>query len=163
MAEIEELTRLGADEVIPDEFETSVELFARVLERLHIPRNVITAQVDVVRSEQYALLRGTGTSKQYVESLYELFTAATTITFLIRESSPAAGQSLGQLALGEDTGAVVLNVVRKGRALSDVGDDFVLERGDILVLLGNHAELASARTRLEPEADSSEAAGADNA
>jgi CPA2 family monovalent cation:H+ antiporter-2 len=150
VSEIEDLTRVGADEVIPDEFETSVELFARVLERLHIPRNVITAQVDVVRAEQYAMLRGLGTSKQYVESLYELFTAATTITFLIRETSPGVGRSLGDLALGEETGAVVLDVVRKGRAFSDVGASFTLERGDILVLLGNHAELAAARDRLEP-------------
>jgi CPA2 family monovalent cation:H+ antiporter-2 len=152
VAEIEDLVQMGADEVIPDEFETSVELFARVLERLHIPRNVISAQVDVVRAEQYAILRGAGTSKQYVESLYELFTAATTITFLIRETSPAIDKTLGDLALGEDTGAVVLDVVRKGRAYSDVGADFRLERGDILVLLGNHAELAAARIRLDPPA-----------
>ncbi len=156
VSEIEDLTRVGADEVIPDEFETSVELFARVLERLHIPRNVISAQVDVVRAEQYAILRGQGTSKQYVESLYELFTAATTITFLIRENSPAVGKSLGGLALGQDTGAVVLNVVRKGRAFSEVGAGFVLERGDILVLLGNHAELAAARDRMEPSVSVSE-------
>lgn len=150
VSEIEDLTAVGADEVIPDEFETSVELFARVLERLHIPRNVISAQVDVVRAEQYAMLRGLGGSKQYVESLYELFTAATTITFLVREMSPAIDKTLGELALGAETGAVVLNVVRKGRAYSDVGADFALKRGDILVLLGNHAELAQARTRLEP-------------
>ena len=33
VAEIEELERLGADEVVPEEFETSLEIFARVLRR----------------------------------------------------------------------------------------------------------------------------------
>jgi CPA2 family monovalent cation:H+ antiporter-2 len=152
VAEIEELVRMGADEVIPDEFETSLELFSRVLGRLHIPRNVISAQVDVVRAEQYAMLRGLSSSKQYVESLYELFTAATTITYLVREGSSAVGRTMRELALGAETGAVVLDVVRKGRAFSSIGADFQIEKGDILVLLGNHGELAKARTKLDPRA-----------
>jgi len=32
--EVEELERLGADEVVPAEFETSIELFVRLLTRL---------------------------------------------------------------------------------------------------------------------------------
>ncbi|MEN6311932.1 MAG: cation:proton antiporter, partial [Acidobacteriota bacterium] len=59
VAEIEELYGLGADDVIPEEFETSVEIFIHVLERFHIPRNVIDAQVKVIRNECYGLLRGT--------------------------------------------------------------------------------------------------------
>src|SRR5207244_2356715 len=40
VAEIEELERLGADEVIPSEFETSIELFVRLLTHLGVPRHV---------------------------------------------------------------------------------------------------------------------------
>ena len=41
VAEIEELIKLGADEVIPEEFEVSIEIFAKVLETYKVPRNVI--------------------------------------------------------------------------------------------------------------------------
>jgi CPA2 family monovalent cation:H+ antiporter-2 len=57
MVEIDELFRLGADEVISEEFETSIELFARVLHRYHIPRSVIGEQVDNIRQERYEMLR----------------------------------------------------------------------------------------------------------
>src|SRR5262249_2609237 len=55
--EIDELLRLGANEVIPEEFETSIEIFCRVLERHHVPRNVIEAQVRIIRDEGYGMLR----------------------------------------------------------------------------------------------------------
>ena len=44
-AEIDELYALGADDVIPEEFETSIEIFTRVLGKFHIPRNIIDAQI----------------------------------------------------------------------------------------------------------------------
>ena len=53
VAEIERLYSLGANEVIPEEFETSVEIFARVLHEYHVPRNVIALQVDLIRKEHY--------------------------------------------------------------------------------------------------------------
>src|SRR3989338_8289851 len=58
VAQIDRLYRLGADQVIPEEFETSVEIFARVLQQYHIPRNVISLQVDLIRKEHYGALRG---------------------------------------------------------------------------------------------------------
>src|SRR6266568_3633838 len=41
VAEIPELTRLGANVVIPEEFETSIEIFARVLAHYNVPRDEI--------------------------------------------------------------------------------------------------------------------------
>jgi CPA2 family monovalent cation:H+ antiporter-2 len=57
-SEIEELYALGASDVIPEEFETSIEIFVRVLEKFHLPRNIINTQVQIIRSEHYGILRG---------------------------------------------------------------------------------------------------------
>jgi CPA2 family monovalent cation:H+ antiporter-2 len=152
LTEIEELYRIGADEVIPEEMETSIELFARVLQRLGVPANVIAAQVDVVRSEHYAMLRGSEPSAKRIESIYELFTAATTITHLVRAASPAIGSSLGDTDLRGRTGATLIALVRKGKAVTNPSDSLVVEQGDILVVLGDHAQLASVRRLLEPPA-----------
>ncbi|MBE0711309.1 MAG: cation:proton antiporter, partial [Candidatus Aminicenantes bacterium] len=48
-SEIDGLLALGAGDVIPEEFETSIEIFIRVLEKYHVPRNIIDAQVKVLR------------------------------------------------------------------------------------------------------------------
>ena len=57
VAEIAELFKLGANEVIPEEFETSIEIFSRVLMRYGTPRNVIESQIDRIREQGYEMLR----------------------------------------------------------------------------------------------------------
>lgn len=150
VAEIEELHTLGASEVVSEEFESSLELFARVLTRLDVPRNLITAQVDLVRSEHYALLREDKSLRHRMDSIYEIFLAATTITHLVRDGSPVVGLSLGTVDLRGRSGVLLIALVRGGKAITNPGMDLVLAARDILVLLGNHGELAAARAVLEP-------------
>src|SRR2546427_9518431 len=57
VTEIPELSRLGADVVIPEEFETSIEIFARVLAHYSVPRSDIERLVDQIRSSHYEALR----------------------------------------------------------------------------------------------------------
>ncbi len=47
VVEIQELTRLGANVVIPEEFETSIEIFSRVLAHYNVPRDDIERLVSV--------------------------------------------------------------------------------------------------------------------
>lgn len=61
VAEIEELERMGADEVVPSEFETSIELFTRLLIHLGVPQHVVRIQEGVIRLGNYQALRGGGT------------------------------------------------------------------------------------------------------
>ncbi|MEF9427407.1 MAG: cation:proton antiporter, partial [Candidatus Mariimomonas ferrooxydans] len=56
-AEVDDLLKLGADDVIPEEFETSVEIFSRVLTQYQIPRNVIFSYVDMIRKDGYRVFR----------------------------------------------------------------------------------------------------------
>lgn len=56
-SEVPRLFALGADEVIPEEFETAVEIFARTLRRLDIDERAIARQVRQLRDDGYAALR----------------------------------------------------------------------------------------------------------
>jgi hypothetical protein len=51
VSEITELQRLGANEVVPEEFETSLEIFARVLRRFDIPASRIREAADEARRD----------------------------------------------------------------------------------------------------------------
>ncbi len=57
LQEIEPLHELGADEVVPEELETSVEIFTRVLAKYLVPKDEIEEFVAVVRSDGYKMLR----------------------------------------------------------------------------------------------------------
>jgi CPA2 family monovalent cation:H+ antiporter-2 len=146
VSEVDDLRALGADEVIPEEFETSVEIFSRVLERYHVPRNVIRAQRNLIRDEGYGLLR-TPTSEGRISSerVAEILEAALTETFLVTAGSAAEGQTLRGLDLrGRSGGASVIAVVREGRALTNPSPDLRLQANDNLVLVGSHAALEAA-------------------
>jgi CPA2 family monovalent cation:H+ antiporter-2 len=150
VADIEDLYELGATEVIPEEFETSVEMFSRVLQCLNVPKNIITAQVDIIRSQHYAMLRDRSGGRPHLESIYELFTAATTVTHLIRETSPVLGLSLDEIDLAEKTGVRLIALVRKGEAIGDPSGALTIAYSDILVMIGSHAQLDKARRLLDP-------------
>lgn len=156
VAEMDELRRLGATEVIPEEFETSVEIFARVLRRLRVPRNVITLQVELIRKQGYSMLRGLALPRQTLDQLDQILAATTTESFMVPKSSPAAGRSIRELQLRKMTGVTIIAVVRNGKPTTNPPPDLVIEAGDILVMVGNHAQLDQAQVRLgvasDPEA-----------
>jgi len=159
MTEIEELYALGADEVIPEEFETSVEIFARVLQRFHVPRNVIDVQVELIRNEGYAIMRGVPAPERALENLSDVLTASTTETMLVPPDSPLAGRSLRESDLRRRAGATVIAVVRHGQPFTNPPSDFVLEVSDVLVLLGDHEALVATRRALQPAPPRGETGG----
>jgi monovalent cation:H+ antiporter-2, CPA2 family len=144
VAEIERLYRLGANQVIPEEFETSVEIFARVLQDYHIPRNVIGLQVDLIRKEHYGTLRGLRLQGKQLDELSQYLIGATMDIFSVPENSPVAGQSLKQIDFRERSGVTLIAMVRDGRPFYNVGLDFVVQAGDRLVLMGDHKALDDA-------------------
>ncbi len=55
--EVQPLFSLGADEVIPEEFETSVEIFNRVLRKFMVSESEIEDMIDQIRADCYEVLR----------------------------------------------------------------------------------------------------------
>ena len=153
VAEIDHLYRLGANQVIPEEFETSVEIFARVLQEYHIPRNVISLQVDLIRKEHYGTLRGIQLQGKQLDALSQFLVGTTSDIFSIIEKSPAIGRSLEEINLPSRSGVSVIAVVRDGKSYPNVDNDFKLAVGDMLVLLGGHKALDDAAQILNPSGD----------
>jgi CPA2 family monovalent cation:H+ antiporter-2 len=150
VAEIEHLYRLGANQVIPEEFETSIEIFARVLQEFHVPRNVIALQVDLIRREHYGTLRGLRLEGKQLDALSQFLVGTTTDIFSILEDSPAAGKTLAEAEIRSRCGATIIAVIRDGKPYHDIGGDFTLTAGDMLVLLGSHKALDDAARILSP-------------
>ncbi len=143
LAEIEELYRCGANEVVAEEFETSIEIFSRVLRHLHVPRNVIAAQEKLLRGDRYRVFR-TPAGAPMPERLLQALAAGTTEVFFVEEGGPAAGRTIRDLDLRRRSGATIIAVVREERAHPNPPATLALAAGDSLVLVGSHAELERA-------------------
>ena len=144
VAEIDRLYRLGANQVIPEEFETSVEIFARVLQDYHIPRNVIGLQVDLIRKEHYGTLRGLRLQGKQLDELSRYLIGATVDIFSVPENSSLAGRSLREIDFRERSRVTLIAMVRDGKPFYNVGPDFAVQAGDRLVLMGDHKALDDA-------------------
>ncbi|MGE5234568.1 MAG: cation:proton antiporter [Acidobacteriota bacterium] len=152
IAEIESLRSAGADEVIAEEFESSIEMFTRVLEAYHVPRNIIRAQTRVLRGEGYEMLRAPGIPGRVSGAVLAALAAGTTEVVRVEAGSPACGLTLGELDLRRRSGATVIAVVRGEHSQPNPAADFRLAPGDDLVLVGSHAEIEAALVQLEPVA-----------
>jgi len=137
MSEIQDLVELGADDVIPEEFETSVEIFSRVLREYGIARHVIHRQVSKIRSEGYQMLRSPSLPPAGVSEIADALGGASTETLVVEPNSPAVGKTVGELKLRSRTGVTLIAVVREGRTEINPGLQLKIQADDVLVLLGS--------------------------
>ncbi|MBK6795562.1 MAG: cation:proton antiporter [Acidobacteria bacterium] len=136
MSEVTGLFDLGASEVIPEEFETSIEIFSRVLKQYGISRNVIENEVLEIRKEGYEMLRSTSLPVVETNRLTEAFAASIADTIYVQHDSPSVGKTLKDLDLRHHTGVTVTAIVRAGIMDINPGPEFSIEAEDILVLIG---------------------------
>jgi CPA2 family monovalent cation:H+ antiporter-2 len=141
VAEVPELTKLGADEVIPEEFETSIAIVARVLRQYHVPGNVIRLQESALRREGYAFLRGRSIAGALTQSIEQMMAGAITDTFFLEPKADSVGKTLEEIDLRGRTRALVIALVRGGEHHLSPDPDMELRAGDILVLVGDHKAL----------------------
>jgi CPA2 family monovalent cation:H+ antiporter-2 len=151
LAEVRELRFLGANVIIPEEFETSVEIFAQVLREYEVPRNLIVNLIERVRSEQYEVLRDVKVSAMRVILPHSNILEKMAIkSCWIRDGSPARGRTLGELNLRANTGATLM-AVRRGRELIlNPGPEFRFQTDDTAVLIGELAQVERALSSLDP-------------
>ncbi len=142
--ELEELHDLGANEVVPEEFETSIEIFTLVLQCYKVPKPVIFEKAEEIRREGYALLRREELPALAHRFRKGLFADVEVETWRIEEDSPVLGQSLQNAGIQRNTGAVVVALTRNGTTQSKPSSETSLEVGDILVLLGSRDEIRKA-------------------
>jgi monovalent cation:H+ antiporter-2, CPA2 family len=143
VAEVEELRQLGASVVVPEEFETSIEIFARVLELYGVTSSEIRRRASELRRDMYRFLRQAGTSPSRSQaSLARLAAHMEFDDILVNAESTGAGQTIGALNVRERTGAHVVAVLRDGQAHYAPDETFVIQPGDRVVIIGDSAALA---------------------
>ncbi len=148
LRELEELHDIGADDVVPEEFETSIEIFALVLRTYNLPQDFITMKAEQVRREGYALLRRSELPELAHHLRGGTLTDAEVETCRIDDDSPAVGKTLADLSIRPRTGASVIAWTRNGITESNPSLKTKLKGGDIIVLLGSRPQIRRAMSLL---------------
>ncbi len=151
LREMDDLHQLGADEVVPEEFETSIEIFALVLQTYKMPQAVIVQKAEQVRKEGYALFRR-GELPDLAHHLRRgTLTDVEVDTCRIDADSPALGKTIGQLSIRPRSGASVIALTRRGVTESNPKENVRLDEGDVLSLLGTRGQIQRAAGLLMDE------------
>lgn len=144
MREVPVFQALGADDVVPDELETSVEIFARVLKRYELPSDAIERTVQAVRSETFAQMRSTAVRAGLTATRVTAVAPVDLETHVVGPGAPADGKTLAELQLRLRHGITVVNVKRAGHDVPEPGPATRLEAADVVVVLGAPDRLAAA-------------------
>ncbi len=142
LQEMKPLYEVGADDVIPEEFETSVEIFTRVLMKYLIPHSEIEKFVAVVRADGYEMLRSLSRESVPFPGLKLHLPDVEIVTLRVGEKAPAVGKTLGQIGLRRNYGVTLLAVRRNSQMLSNPGGNLHFCASDLLVVIGPPDKIA---------------------
>ncbi len=142
LAEMQALYDLDADEVIPEEFETSVEIFSRVLAKYLIPREEIDKLVIQLRSDGYEMFRALSEKSSSFSSSDLHLPDVEVSSMRVEKCSPMQGKSLVELELRKKYGVTVLAVRRDSQTFPNPEVDVPFYADDVLYLLGAPEKLA---------------------
>lgn len=134
--EIEENLKLGADEVIPEEFETSIEIFTRVLGKYLIPRHDVEEFTEEVRPHNYELFRfatGEAAKPRVKISLPEINFVGVMVE---RDSGKYINKPLKEAGIREDLGINIVAIKRDGKTIISIDPDEKLKLGDVVYVAG---------------------------
>ncbi|MDT7829904.1 monovalent cation:proton antiporter-2 (CPA2) family protein [Pricia sp. S334] len=135
-----ELLALGADEVIPEEFETSIQIFEHILHNFLVPEDDIVQLIHKVRADNYQMFKGElKRPKTYRTS--ELADFNIKSLRMSSDSNKFLGKPLRELDLRGRYGINILAIKRKDKLLESVQPDEVLHQGDIIYIQGKQSKV----------------------
>lgn len=137
--DVEDLYKVGANEVIPEEFETSLEIFARVLNKYLIPKTEIDKLVTEFRSHGYGMLREpAGAFKEKTPSVGQDIPDVEIASIKISDRSKLIDKSLAETGIREKYGITVLAIRRNEQTIPNPGSNEIFKPEDILYIMGDH-------------------------
>ncbi len=136
VSEIDPLHELGADEVIPEEYETAVEIFIRVLHHYLVPQQDIDRFMTEVRADGYQMLRAQPRSLVSICDMSGCLTDSEMKVIQLEEDSPFADRTIAEIGMRKNYGVTILAVRRQDTMEPNPTADTKLQAGDVLILFG---------------------------
>ena len=140
--EIQTLLHLGADEVIPEEFETSVEIFTRVLTNYLIPIDELENLVNTIRADNYEMFQNRKTLPRTLSSS-KIPDFKITCVRVLADSGEVAGKSIEEIDVRKKFGVNVLAISRKDQMINRITPGEKLLQNDMVFISGDQEHIDS--------------------
>ena len=151
--EIESNILLGADEVIPEEFETSIQIFSRVLRRFYVPLDDIQLLVNEIREDNYDLFRPEDHELKGIRQTFDSGLNVVGIRVLTSDNA-IVGRKLKDLDLRNKCGVNVITIRRDNLVLSEISAETKIHDGDILYIAGGAEQVRNFSKRVNVQFES---------
>jgi len=151
VSEMGPLYELGADEVIPEEYEASVEVLTRVLTKYMVPRSDIEGFVAQFRAEHYRMLRALTFESQSMGDLMVEIPSMEIASLKVNPGSSLIGKSLAEQNLRKRHGVTVLAFKRDSQYRANPSGEERFQPNDVIIVLGNPEQIAKLGGRLQGE------------
>lgn len=140
----------GVYEAVQPEFEASLEMMRQALLHLSFPSSTILHYTDRVRQEMYAPLYALESETRHdYRALAQLSHAARLLEVEwveLHANSPLVGQSIAEACIRTETGVSVVGLMRGDLFEANPLIDAPLTAGDIMAVMGNHAQIEKFQT-----------------
>jgi len=148
VSDIKDFYKMGADQVIPEEFETAIDLFEMVLKKLLLPKDEIEEAISHIRDDNYGIFR----EKDEINALTltDMIPDVEIIGLKASNYELFNGKSLQDIDLRNLHGLTVVAVKRNGEILENPGGDFTFEPNDVVYILGKPSKIAALPHRSFP-------------
>lgn len=144
LGEVDALRRLGANDVIPEDFETSIEVFSRVLGYYLVPRQTIERFVNSIRHEYYNMARQLRMTGMDLPSLAdEVLTGLEVVACKVEPGCALDGKRLTDTSLRRKYGVTVVGIRPAGQIIPSPGGDASLHGDDTVFLFASPASLTT--------------------
>jgi CPA2 family monovalent cation:H+ antiporter-2 len=148
---MEPLYQLGANEVIPEEFETSVEIFSRVLVKYLHPRGEIEKFVAEIRSEGYEMFRTLSREATSCTNLAHCLPEVELVSFRIEPEAPIIGRTIGEMEVRKKHRVTILAIRRGSDFIYNPDPHSELRENDLLIAMGRPEDIAQAAPFFRPK------------
>lgn len=142
VSEAKDLQAIGADEVIAEEFETSIEIFTVVLNKYFVPRDWIETFIADVRAHGYRMLRSRSPVHSTLPDLVRHIPSITITTFTVEAGSPLDGTTLGGFNLRKRYNILVLAIRRGNEMITSLSGETRLDAGDDAIIYASPEDIA---------------------
>lgn len=135
------LFSLGANEVIPEEFETSIEIFTRVLTSYLVPRQEIEEFIQEIREDNYEMLRllpGSTARKNLSLAIPDIEIAAISVQ---NETFEIVNNKIAESGVRKKFGITIIAIKRKSLLITSIGPDEQIYVNDTIYILGKPEDI----------------------
>ena len=145
----EDLYKIGATQVLPEEFETAIEMFERVLNKFLMPRDDIEVTIGRIRKNNYGLVRDL--KKRPRRSILSQLPNLEISALRVAQNSPVANHSLSEMAFRGTYGVTVVAIKRKQKLIDHPGPHTKIYKDDIVYVLGKQDQIGHAVSLFEKQ------------